>query len=179
MSLHTVANSSCNLSEAMGSQHHLGKNVWTMFLIQITEGISYMHGREILHNDIKGSNILLSQSYTGDNSIKAVVSDFGKACHIKRAKTFKLPSEEKEKHRKKHPQIAPDLIDSLATQNYKSDVYSLGRIIHEVKKAKLTNGVLNKKLEACLECHEKRHPDTSHIMQKLSEEVACYNDTFQ
>jgi serine/threonine protein kinase len=36
---------------------------WLKFLKDIIEGLGYMHAKEILHNDLKADNVMLSQQY--------------------------------------------------------------------------------------------------------------------
>ena len=49
------------------------------YLYQTASAITYMHEKGYLHNDIKGNNIILDGTQNGD--IKAVLIDYGKACH--------------------------------------------------------------------------------------------------
>ena len=63
-------------------------------------GLKYLHIMSILHNDIKGDNILVGKTSVG---VRSVITDLGKGCYIRNANRS---------HSKKSetlPQIAPDL----------------------------------------------------------------------
>jgi serine/threonine protein kinase len=56
----------------------MSQSNWLSFALDIAEGINHLHSKEILHNDIKTDNVLVSRR-------KAVIVDLGKACFLKDA----------------------------------------------------------------------------------------------
>lgn len=88
-------------------------------LLQISEGIGYLHERGIVHRDIKPSNILVGRDG------KALISDLQTAKHIKDISSSSTPT------RGGTSYTRPDLINALlgnesASGDYRSDIYSLG-----------------------------------------------------
>ena len=61
-----------------------------------------------------------------------ILTDFGKSRLMASPKVYHLTDEEKALYRKNHSHLAPELIDGLAAQSPKSDIYSCRRIIHKV-----------------------------------------------
>ena len=100
-----------------GSEH------WLYLINQLVDGLCYIHGKEILHNDVKNDNIIVHSS---SGKFSLVLIDFGKACLIKEGKTKALSSAEKSRYYKEHYHIAPEVIEGQFPQSIKSDVYSAG-----------------------------------------------------
>ena len=72
--------------------------VWLMLCSQLTEAVDYLHAEaDILHNDIKGDNVLITQSssQSEDCKFQVVLVDFGKATKVVNAKQYKLTVFEK------------------------------------------------------------------------------------
>ena len=68
---------------------------WMILLKEIACGLEYLHtNHKIIHNDIKGDNIVLSSSTQQISTVKAVIIDFGKACDITKGKRYKLSEDE-------------------------------------------------------------------------------------
>ncbi|XP_011311598.1 eukaryotic translation initiation factor 2-alpha kinase 1-like [Fopius arisanus] len=91
----------------------------TTILKQILDGLHYMHSRDIVHHDIKPSNIFIGAI---GQRVEIQVGDFGLACPRQR-----------ESH---HPVFGTELYaapEQLNGQcNPKSDLYSLGIVIFEI-----------------------------------------------
>jgi serine/threonine protein kinase len=101
-------------------------------MLGILDGLSHIHSRNILHNDIKGNNIVLSDCANLLPSIRPIIIDFNKAAPFKAAKMYKLTEEDKVIYRKRFTQLAPDLIDGLVKQSTATDVYSFGVMAEEL-----------------------------------------------
>ena len=74
-----------------------------IYLSQVATALSYIHEIGYLHNDIKGNNVILSKTQSGD--VEAYLIDYGKACHQMKGKVYQLTSEECKQYEAKHPLI--------------------------------------------------------------------------
>ena len=80
---------------------------WVNLLENLTKGFIFMHGQGILHNDIKGDNVLILRDRQ-NNLIKPKIIDFNKASFISEEKCGKiLTGNDFENHRMRYPHIAP------------------------------------------------------------------------
>ena len=61
-------------------------------LCGVISAVKYLHGQQILHNDIKSDNIVINKQ---DADVRSVLIDLGKACYITEAKKYSLSNEEK------------------------------------------------------------------------------------
>ena len=71
-------------------------------LIEITEALSFMHERQVLHLDLLSSNVLLSKD-------SSKIIDFGKATLSSFPITFILDSDERMEYNQKYKQIEFEL----------------------------------------------------------------------
>ena len=81
------------------------KNTLIKLLNQAAIALSYIHNSGYLHNDVKGNNILLDATQSGD--VQAYLNDFGKACLQTNGKGYYLSAEECIQHNVNHPHISP------------------------------------------------------------------------
>ena len=99
------------------------ENDWVKRLIDVSNALSFLHSREILHLDLHTSNVMVSKE-------TSKIIDFGKATLIKHPVTYSLDPVEKEEYNKRYQQIEYELRNEKNCKtNYCSDVYSLGAII--------------------------------------------------
>ena len=82
-----------------------------------------IHEKNILHNNVKGDNILIARN--GDLNTPILI-DFGKACRTNEAKRKVLSKDEQAKYRQKHSHIDPEVVDGAQLPSVKCDVYSAG-----------------------------------------------------
>lgn len=80
----------------------------------------------------KTDNIVVSVSPV--NVITPILIDFSKATLISEGKIKVLTAAEKDRYRKEHMQIAPELIEGTHPQSVKSDIYSLGIVFASIYK---------------------------------------------
>jgi len=162
ISLHTVEGNSITIhsmccSGCKDQRPVFSKENWKKILYGLISAICYLHKKFILHNDIKGNNVVIDKRGT---EVSSTLIDFGKGCFIKDAKSYHLSSDaRKREHVKKYPHIAPDLINGHCNQSKKSDVYSLGRIVKQVNDSHLNLPALESLGNLCLEysCEERPH----------------------
>ena len=112
---------------------------WMIHCSQLLEAINYLHCEaQLLHNDIKEDNVLLSQNSLQHNSrltsssspsscvYHIVLTDFGKATRISCGRRYHLSEREKEQYRTNFPQLAPEVINGSEKQSIMSDMYAVG-----------------------------------------------------
>lgn len=97
-------------------------------LFQTALAIAYLHHQcKLIHGDIKGENILVSNEHT------ALLTDFGLA------RPRDVLTSDGQKGMGTLPWQSPELlIDENASKSYESDMYAFGMTIYEVRRA-LTN----------------------------------------
>lgn len=128
MSLHLLNGNPVSVHKALSEEQLFTVENWKSIILSVATAVKYLHIKSILHNDIKGDNIVLEHH----SSIRGVLIDLGKGCFIKDAKGYVLTEVEKKKFLQNHPQIAPDLVNGHCKQSTLSDIYSLGRVIKQV-----------------------------------------------
>ena len=83
MSYISIAGKSVNLHTALSSVIdglELNATVYMDVLIQLCQGLQFVHTKGFLHNDLKVDNVVLGHSYS--KTVKPYVVDFGKACTV-------------------------------------------------------------------------------------------------
>ncbi|CAE6514133.1 unnamed protein product [Rhizoctonia solani] len=87
--------------------------------IQICEGLSHLHEIEIIHGDLKGANILISNDGT------PVLTDFGNSIHTNQSMKFTQTTSERSWTMR---WTAPELILGSGSQSKAADVYALAMV---------------------------------------------------
>ena len=101
---------------------------WTVICYEIIEGITFLHGLGILHNDIKADNVLL---YGPMNNVKLI--DFGKCTLTSSPVTYNLSAAESAMYNQKHRYLANELRNVMnSKQTELTDIYSVGYMIKHV-----------------------------------------------
>ena len=142
-------------------------NDWKVILMGGIAAIDYLCNRKIIHNDIKGDNMLIEYLPPDYKSCRSILIDFGKACYISEAMLYNLSVEQKEFYKKNHPQIAPEVRNGLEMQSYCSDIYSYGRIFQQINEEMLKIPVLYKMAEQCLDYCSKMRPTAGDLHKFL------------
>lgn len=107
---------------------------WKSILLGCVSAVSYLHSKQILHNDIKSDNIVIEKLPT---KCRAVLIDLGKACFCKDAATYSLSPQQKIKYAKYHPHIAPEVCNGTTSQTCASDMFAFGRVFLQLVISKL------------------------------------------
>lgn len=141
---------------------------WKEILTGGTAALDYLCHRKILHNDIKGDNVIIEYLPPDYKSCRSVLIDFGKACYISEAMLYKLSAEQKEIYKKCHPQIAPEVRNGVEKQSYCSDMYSFGRVLHQINSEILKIPVLYKMAEQCLDYCRLNRPTAEDLHKFLT-----------
>ncbi|CAE6429589.1 unnamed protein product [Rhizoctonia solani] len=90
--------------------------------MQITDGVAYLHSQTIVHGDIKGANILISQDGV------AKITDFGTSALKEYTLQFAAT---KSKPGLSVRWAAPEVLEEKSENSYQADVYALGMTILE------------------------------------------------
>jgi len=100
--------------------------------LDITEGLYYLHGENIIHADLKSLNVLITEDF------RAKITDFGlakiKAGHAKNATTLVGPDQGNVGTTRWMP---PELFEVDARTSKESDAYSYGMILWELGARKI------------------------------------------
>uniref|UniRef100_A0A7S2D336 non-specific serine/threonine protein kinase n=1 Tax=Haptolina brevifila TaxID=156173 RepID=A0A7S2D336_9EUKA len=102
--------------------HFSEENVIDMF-VQIVQSLKYLHGRRVLHRDLKPQNILLSSS--AGESPRLLLADFGIAKVLEEANSAAATVLGTPTY------LAPEICKGQR-YSYPADVWSLGCILHEL-----------------------------------------------
>ena len=127
---HGEKGQSVTLSTAF-KKKKLDKPQWLYILKRICKGLSHVHNRQILHNDLKSNNVLLEKQM--ESQWNPVIIDFGKARFITDPKPLmSLTASSQESYKRRYPHIAPEIVEGSGRQSVSSDVFSLGKIVLEI-----------------------------------------------
>ena len=100
----------------------------------IVKGLDFLHGHDILHNDLKSDNVLLKRQ---GRRLRAVIIDFGLASTVDHpTKLTTVPQALKEAYlrREEATYVAPEIILDGQLTSTASDVFSLGLIFLDIEK---------------------------------------------
>lgn len=78
-----------SLRDRLNEKGRLSEDNVRKFITDVLEGLVYMHGRGISHNDLKPENIMIDCSELGKDE-KAVIIDLGGACFFETVKIHHL-----------------------------------------------------------------------------------------
>ena len=104
-------------------QHRTGlpEIVVQRYVRQVVNGVAYLHGRNLMHRDIKPANILV------DATGVCKVADFGASKHLRTNTTVFGQTRGPGTEIQGTPlYMAPEMISGAATNDLKSDVWSIG-----------------------------------------------------
>ncbi|XP_019420600.1 PREDICTED: mitogen-activated protein kinase kinase kinase YODA-like [Lupinus angustifolius] len=112
-----------SLNKLLREYDQLGEDAIRFYTAQILSGLSYLHGKGIVHRDIKGANILMDPNGT------LKLADFGTAKYIKgESSPFSLNGS---------PHwMAPEVIKNPGACDLSVDIWSLGCTILEMATTK-------------------------------------------
>lgn len=144
-----------------------GLQEWTRISKEIANALDYVHKQNILHNDVKGDNIVLTKESL---QLHPILIDFGKCRQLSNAKWYKLNKQEKEKYCKYHCHLAPELIEGTHCQSFASDIYSFGLLLSQMCKILPTPCTSTQLKLISKKCSCKKpedRPSLQHILEQL------------
>ncbi|KAG8763403.1 hypothetical protein FRC12_008563 [Ceratobasidium sp. 428] len=115
---------------------------------QIADGLAFLHEQKIVHGDLKGANILISENY------EPLLTDFGNAILHDRSLQFTCTTA---KSNFSLRWTAPELLNE-APSSFEADVYALGMTILEVITGKVPYAGM-KDIAVMNAINSNRHPE--------------------
>ena len=136
---------------------------WARVFKGIAEALVFLHSKHILHNDIKGDNVIIS----GEFCFHPVIIDFGKARKVCNAKLYSLTKSKQELYFKLYWHIAPEVVRGIHSQSFASDVFSYGVLLKRVLKLKQFDSLMPL-ARNCIHDNPQSRPKLSYICDHLS-----------
>lgn len=146
--------------------------------MQLSEAVRYLHfDVEMLHNDIKPDNVLLSNTHRKPNESQVpfvVLSDFGKATSVNGGKRYNLtPIDQADynSHLELSFYLAPELISGKLQQSRQSDMFAVDGVIYRIlDKNKLSSlphysEKLCQYAEKCRSVHYHQRPNSKQALK--------------
>ena len=127
------------------------ENLIRKFTRQIVDGVNYLHGKGIIHRDIKGANVLVTDQGN------AKIADFGCSKQLYQAIT---PSVQASlcKIRGSIPWMAPEVVLQTGNVREAADVWSIGATVIEMATAKHPWPKLQNTVQAILHIAHTKEP---------------------
>ncbi|KAK0436428.1 kinase-like domain-containing protein [Armillaria borealis] len=117
--------------------------------LDITRGMDYLHTLSIVHGDLKGDNVLITDDY------RAVIADFG-ISFVMGGTTFATSSSSSSRKGGTVRWQAPEVLRG-SPNSFSADVYSLACVYFEVFDGSIPWSGLNDAAVAITVCHERKH----------------------
>ena len=165
---HGISGNSVSLAQACSTENEIRKMIdksatLVSLFMDTANALEYIHESEgILHNDIKGNNVVLENH--GDE-LKAIIIDFGKSCLIRDGKTYR------QCNRQRYPHLAPEFAKG-GTQSRASDIFSFGYMLRVVSH-KLDNFICRAIYKRCVDHEPEFRPDAKAIVSQLQKHQTC------
>ena len=125
----SVEGMSYTLHRTLQSRTLLKSQEWFRVIMQLLEAFKLLHSSCLIHQDIKGDNILITYNNT---MFVPVIIDFGKCIRKLDACKKVLSKEEQEAYKQKFKHIAPEVVAGTHLPSYASDIYSLGLLLGQI-----------------------------------------------
>jgi len=102
------------------SRSHLNEDQIAIWFIQILQGLSFLHSRNIMHRDLKPQNIFIA-----DNGSRVMIGDFG-VCKVLQSKADLASTIAGTPY-----YLSPEIFQGKP-YSFKSDIWSLGCILYQL-----------------------------------------------
>ena len=109
MQFHVINDKSLTIRRAV-RKIKLSNEEWKTVVDLVGRALEFIHSKGVLHNDLKGDNMLLERR---EKHYNPIVIDFGKS-------TFII---------KKYPHVAPEIVSGRSFYSIASDTYSFAKLI--------------------------------------------------
>ena len=130
---------------------------WVTLAINIVDGLKFMHDKNLLHNDIKGDNILVNHE---GGFWRAYIIDVGLCSLVGHPRRHVLDVAGKAKFRQFHGHIAPELVEFGLPESTFSDIFQVGKVFSRMSKY-LGMAELKKVADWCEQEDPKLRPSTA------------------
>ncbi|THU85509.1 kinase-like protein [Dendrothele bispora CBS 962.96] len=119
----------------------------------IAYGLSYLHEKKVVHGDLKGDNILIT------NFGRAAIADFGLARKVSESDTLRLTSLSTSHHVKGSTRwLAPECLLENGVHTYHSDIYAFGCVCYEVFTGLIPFYEFPREISVVIHLNEGRRP---------------------
>lgn len=127
MQFHGINNKSLTIRRTV-RKIKLSNEEWKTVVDLVGRALQFIHSKGVLHNDLKGDNILLERR---ENYYNPVVIDFGKSTFIGETHERKrlMSTKERNEYMQKYPHVAPEIVCGSASYSIASDTYSFAKMI--------------------------------------------------
>ena len=127
MQFHGINNKSLTIRRTV-RKIHLSNEEWKTVVDLVGRALQFIHSKGVLHNDLKGDNILLERR---ENYYNPVVIDFGKSTFIGETHERKrvMSTKEQKEYMEKYPHVAPEIVSGSGFYSIASDTYSFAKLI--------------------------------------------------
>ena len=135
MQFHGVGGETVTVSRELCRQNKIVNSMeWLLLCSQLLDAIDHLHRCVgIIHNDIKGDNVLLSDiiicSSQSTTKYQAVLIDFGKATKAGSGRTYRSQADEIRENFCRYAHLAPEVLTGESKQTMKGDIYSVGVLL--------------------------------------------------
>lgn len=138
---------------------------WQEIMRICSSTFAYIHGKGILHNDIKTNNVLLTLKTT---SWIPTVIDFGKATSIEAKEKYPpLTDTQLEKYKTNYRHIAPELYIQRSAKSVSSDIYSFGWMLKCLKHCFVEKNIDQIFIKCLHSCPSQRPPSMLRVEEML------------
>ena len=157
---------SLTLFDAIKRSQEISASVWLKIISCLCSAFAYVHESGILHNDIKGNNILLTLKHS---EWVPMIIDFGKASYIKSKQTYPPFTEEQlKKYKDSYRHIAPELYIQRVPKSVHSDIYSFGWMLKTISQCFPEKDISNVFQNCLHSCPRLRPPSMSALENMIT-----------
>uniref|UniRef100_A0A0W0F0H3 Putative Dbl-like domain-containing protein n=1 Tax=Moniliophthora roreri TaxID=221103 RepID=A0A0W0F0H3_MONRR len=137
----------------------------------VANGLRYLHQMKIVHSDLKGVNILMTESR------KAIIGDFGLS-YVAEGEVLRLTSTSTFSGGTTR-WLAPELLNNESRPSYKSDIYAFGCVCYEIYSGLRPFHHLLYDAAVLLQVMQGNRPSRPQNRPELSDEMPGIEEIYQ